>query len=393
MVPPPIARRDPLPDRRHLRARAARSRPGDRGLPRRRDRAAQPRRDAGGAHPPLREDGAVGEGGRDARAARPAGRGQVASGSSCIHRAGEISAEKLGDAKQAEARFVRALEIDATHVPSMTALVEIYRKNGEFLKAAKLLVEAVPHTQNRLERTRLLVEAGEIYDGLEDKQEGDRALPRRAGGRSRARRGGRARRRALVAGRALRRPGAGARDADAQGGASRDRLQVERLMRLAHAAQALGLDDKVRQGLRPRRRDRRDAPRGAARARRVAPEARRVGGGAGGAGEGLRAPRRRSAAVGARRALLRLGSCELKLGDKDDGQGAGRRARSSSIRRTARRCCAPMEFGEAKPESLIDAKKALLADRARSTRRSSCSARSATLAREARATATRRCGA
>src|SRR5439155_12938229 len=52
----------------------------------------------------------------------------------------------------------------------MTALVEIYRKNGDFLTAAKLLVEAVPHTPNRLERTRLLVEAGEIYDGLDDRR-------------------------------------------------------------------------------------------------------------------------------------------------------------------------------------------------------------------------------
>src|SRR5439155_1768179 len=85
-----------------------------------------------------------------------------------LHHAGTLTAERLGDAKAAEARFVRALELDATHVASMTALVEIYRKNGEFLKAAKLLIEAVPHTQNRLERTRLLVEAGEIYDGLED---------------------------------------------------------------------------------------------------------------------------------------------------------------------------------------------------------------------------------
>jgi tetratricopeptide (TPR) repeat protein len=50
----------------------------------------------------------------------------------------------------------------------MLGLVEIYRKNGEFLRAAKLLVEAVPHTGNRLERTRLLVEAGEIFDGLDD---------------------------------------------------------------------------------------------------------------------------------------------------------------------------------------------------------------------------------
>ncbi len=84
------------------------------------------------------------------------------------HRAGEITAERLGDSKAAEAKFVRALEIDPTYVPSMTALVEIYRKNGDFLRAAKLLNEAVPHTTNRLEKTRLLVEAGEIYQGLED---------------------------------------------------------------------------------------------------------------------------------------------------------------------------------------------------------------------------------
>src|SRR5581483_8919091 len=85
-----------------------------------------------------------------------------------LQRAGELTAERLGDAKKAEQRFMRVLELDATHVPAMSALVEIYRKNGEFLKAAKLLVEAVPHTHNRLERTRMLVEAGEIFHGLED---------------------------------------------------------------------------------------------------------------------------------------------------------------------------------------------------------------------------------
>ena len=84
-----------------------------------------------------------------------------------LHRAGELS-QRLGDSKGAEQRFARALEVDATYVPSMTGMVEIYRKNGEFLKAGKLLVEAVPHEANRLERTRLLVEAGEIYDNLED---------------------------------------------------------------------------------------------------------------------------------------------------------------------------------------------------------------------------------
>ena len=84
-----------------------------------------------------------------------------------LHKAGELS-ERLGDAKATEARYAKALEVDATHVPSMLGMVEIYRKNGEFLKAGKLLVEAVPHSVNRLERTRLLVEAGEIYDGLDD---------------------------------------------------------------------------------------------------------------------------------------------------------------------------------------------------------------------------------
>lgn len=85
-----------------------------------------------------------------------------------FHKAGVLTAERLLDAKAAEALFMRALEIDPTHVPSMTASVEIYRKNGEFLKASRLLVEAVPHTNNRLEKTRLLVEAGEIYQSLDD---------------------------------------------------------------------------------------------------------------------------------------------------------------------------------------------------------------------------------
>ncbi len=84
-----------------------------------------------------------------------------------FHKAGELTT-RMGDAKAAEARYARALEVDATHVPSMVGMIEIYRKNGEFLKAGKLLVEAVPHSVNRLERTRLLVEAGEIYDGLDD---------------------------------------------------------------------------------------------------------------------------------------------------------------------------------------------------------------------------------
>ena len=84
------------------------------------------------------------------------------------HEAATLAADKIGDAKAAETRHARTLSADPLHVPSMLALVELYRKSGEFLRAAKLLVEAEQHTQNRLEKTRILVEAGEIYDSLED---------------------------------------------------------------------------------------------------------------------------------------------------------------------------------------------------------------------------------
>jgi tetratricopeptide (TPR) repeat protein len=83
-------------------------------------------------------------------------------------KAGELAGDKLGDVRAAEAHFVRALEASPHHVPALLALVEIYRKQGEALKAAKLLVEAAPLTSNRLQRTRLYVEAGEIFENLED---------------------------------------------------------------------------------------------------------------------------------------------------------------------------------------------------------------------------------
>src|SRR6185312_1784460 len=176
-----------------------------------------------------------------------------------VHRAGEIYAEKLGDARQAETRFVRALELDPTHVGSMTALVEIYRKNGDFLKAAKLLVEAVPHTPNRLERTRLLVEAGEIYDGLDDKRKATELyLDALAVDPEHVEAGERVAELLWKAERytdlvpvleMLTRKELGPRPEAGVGGESRRNiepaLQVERLTRLAHAAQALGLEEKV----------------------------------------------------------------------------------------------------------------------------------------------------
>jgi tetratricopeptide (TPR) repeat protein len=82
-------------------------------------------------------------------------------------RAGEILGD-LRDARGAEERFTRVLELDPSYAPAMTALAAIYRQNGEFLRAAKFLVEAVEHTVNRLERTRLYIQAAEMYERIDD---------------------------------------------------------------------------------------------------------------------------------------------------------------------------------------------------------------------------------
>jgi tetratricopeptide (TPR) repeat protein len=273
------------------------------------------------------------------------------------HKAGEITAERLGDAKTAEARFVRALEVDATHVPSMTALVEIYRKHGEFLKAAKLLVEAVPHTQNRLERTRLLVEAAEIYQGLEDRRKAtDLYLD------------------ALnvdpehveAADRVSELLWSAERYADLvpilemlTRKEAEPPVQIERLVRLARAAKALGAADKVLRAYN--------------RASELDPqnlEAQR-----GRADLLLRAGEYQDALAALTQVQLhhfedlppservelyfQLGTCELKVGNKD--RAKNRFEKALLLDPTHRPALlAMMEFGEAKPESMIDAKKGLV---------------------------------
>jgi golgin subfamily B member 1 len=73
--------------------------------------------------------------------------------------AGEIAAKHVGDPVSAENRFAKALELDAHHLPSMLALVELYRKRRDWAKAAQLMVEAERRTQNRLEKINLLYSA------------------------------------------------------------------------------------------------------------------------------------------------------------------------------------------------------------------------------------------
>ena len=285
-----------------------------------------------------------------------------------LHRAGQITADRLGDSRGAEERFVRALELDSTHVPSMTALVDIYRKNGEFLKAAKLLVEAVPHVQNRLERTRLLVEAGEIYDGLEDKKKAtDLYLDALSVDPEHVEAGERVaellwhseRYQDLV-------PVLEMLTRKSERAQSGERaqapvpLQVDRLVRLGRSAKALGLSEKVGKAY--------------SRAAELDPtnlEAQR------GRAELLLETEQWAEAAGALAKVFeyhvddlppservelfyQLGNCELKTDKKDTAKEW--LARALELDPTHRpSLLLQVEFGEAQPESVIDAKKALLA--------------------------------
>jgi tetratricopeptide (TPR) repeat protein len=87
-------------------------------------------------------------------------------------RLGRIFDEQLRTPEIAEERFIEALSLDPTHLASMLALLNLYRLRGDMQKAAQLMVRAEQHTINLLEKTRLLSEAGRIYQrdlGDEDK--------------------------------------------------------------------------------------------------------------------------------------------------------------------------------------------------------------------------------
>ncbi len=79
------------------------------------------------------------------------------------YRLGKIYDEQMRVPETAEERLLEALSIDDAHLPSMLALLGIYRRRGDALKAAQLMVRAEAHTPNVLEKTRLLNDAGKIY--------------------------------------------------------------------------------------------------------------------------------------------------------------------------------------------------------------------------------------
>lgn len=80
------------------------------------------------------------------------------------YEAGQILARHLDDAATAEARFQKALELDPTFLPAMLALIELYRRRRDFAKAAQMMLDAERHTQNRLEKVKLIYGAALLHE-------------------------------------------------------------------------------------------------------------------------------------------------------------------------------------------------------------------------------------
>ena len=79
------------------------------------------------------------------------------------YEAGRLCEKQQLDLKTTEEHYVRAIEINPQHVQAMTALASLYHGQREYLRAAKLYLEAAENTQNRLDKTRYLVEAARQY--------------------------------------------------------------------------------------------------------------------------------------------------------------------------------------------------------------------------------------
>lgn len=79
------------------------------------------------------------------------------------YRLGRIFDEQMRDPEPAQEYLVEALSQDPSHVPSMLSLLGIYKRRGDWLKAAQLMVRAEAATNNPLEKTRLLYEGGKIF--------------------------------------------------------------------------------------------------------------------------------------------------------------------------------------------------------------------------------------
>ena len=85
-------------------------------------------------------------------------------GATSWHEAGAVAWQGRADAAKAEPHFAKALELEAGHLPSLMALVDLYTKRKDWGRAARMMIEAERHSQNALEKVRLLHDAAHIWE-------------------------------------------------------------------------------------------------------------------------------------------------------------------------------------------------------------------------------------
>lgn len=80
------------------------------------------------------------------------------------HRIGLALEQKLGDRAQARERFESVLDLRADHLPTLAALREMAREEGDWEEVAQLLEREQRNTQSARARARHLVELGRVRD-------------------------------------------------------------------------------------------------------------------------------------------------------------------------------------------------------------------------------------
>ncbi len=79
-------------------------------------------------------------------------------------RAGALAADQLGDREAAERLFLRALQHRPAHPQVLGQLADIYRARGQAAAAMALIADAVVQVEDRGDRVRLLVQAGDLAE-------------------------------------------------------------------------------------------------------------------------------------------------------------------------------------------------------------------------------------
>jgi tetratricopeptide (TPR) repeat protein len=82
------------------------------------------------------------------------------------YRIGKALEEKLADRGQARERLEMALDLDPTHLPTLTALRTIATDESDWDSVARYLEQEQKHNESTRARARLLVELGRVQDQM-----------------------------------------------------------------------------------------------------------------------------------------------------------------------------------------------------------------------------------